>query len=112
VIFSGWGGPLMNTEFLALASHLQAVFYGAGAVRHLLSEAFWERNITITTANAANAIPVSEYTIAHILLGLKRAIIQASETKRQRAFLHERLGFPRFDGQQGKGFGLVVEFRG
>jgi hypothetical protein len=22
------------------------------------------------------------------------------------------MGFPRFDGQQGKGFGLVVEFRG
>jgi phosphoglycerate dehydrogenase-like enzyme len=91
VVFSGWGGPMMDAGFLALAPKLQAVFYAAGAVRHLLSEAFWERKIAITTANAANAIPVSEFTLAHILLGLKRALVQAAETKRQRSFVRQPL---------------------
>lgn len=33
-------------------------------MKHLLTEACWERGIRITTANAANAIPVAEYTLA------------------------------------------------
>ena len=86
ILLSGWGGPVLNQEFLDLAPKLQAVFYGAGAVRHLLTEAFWERHISITTANTINAIPVAEFSLAHILLGLKGALRQASETKKRRAF--------------------------
>ena len=72
VIFSGWGGPQMDTAFLDAAPALKAVFYGAGTVRHLVTDAFWARDIQITTAAAANAVPVAEYTLAQILLSLKQ----------------------------------------
>jgi len=91
ILLSGWGGPPLNQQFLEMAPGLRAVFYGAGSVGYILSEAFWERKIVITTANAMNAIPVAEYSLAHILLALKRTWQQASETKRQRAFLIPQL---------------------
>jgi phosphoglycerate dehydrogenase-like enzyme len=91
VVFTGWGGPAIDDEFLDKVSRLKGIFHGAGAIRHLLSPTFWDREIVITTANGANAIPVAEYTLAHILLGLKRAWSQAAETKKQRAFLQPPL---------------------
>ena len=68
-----------------MAPNLQAVFYGAGDIRYMLTEAFLERRIAVTTANGVNAIPVAEFSLGHILLGLKRAWSQASEMKRRRA---------------------------
>jgi phosphoglycerate dehydrogenase-like enzyme len=91
ILLSGWGGPTLSQEFLELAPNLKAVFYGAGAVRHMLTDAFSERQIVVTTANAMNAIPVAEFSLAHILLGLKRAWQQALVTKRHRAFVLPQL---------------------
>ena len=91
ILLSGWGGPLLNQQFLELAPNLKAIFYGAGAVGYMLTEAFSERQIVVTTANAENAIPVAEFSLAHILLGLKRAWQQALETKKRRAFVLPQL---------------------
>lgn len=86
VIFSGWGGPLMDEEFLSAAANLKAVFYGAGTIKYIVTEAFWERGIVITSAYAANAIPVSEYTVSQILFCLKRGWYFALATKRDRKY--------------------------
>lgn len=91
ILLSGWGGPKLDREFLELSPRLQAVFYGAGAVGHMLTEAFLERQIALTSANTVNAIPVAEFSLAHILLGLKRSWQQALETKRRRAFFLPQL---------------------
>jgi phosphoglycerate dehydrogenase-like enzyme len=71
VIFSGWGAPLMDEEFLQAAPNLRAVFYGAGSIRNFATDALWRRKIVVTSAYAANAVPVAEYTLATILLSLK-----------------------------------------
>jgi len=71
VIFSGWEAPLMDEAFLRAAPKLRAVFYGAGSIDYCVSEAFWDREIVITSASAANAQPVAEYTLGTILLSLK-----------------------------------------
>lgn len=71
VIFSGWGGPMMDESFLAAAPRLRVVFYGAGAVWPIVSEAFWARDILLTSAIHANSIPVAEYALSQILFGLK-----------------------------------------
>jgi phosphoglycerate dehydrogenase-like enzyme len=71
VIFSGWGAPTMNEAFLQAAPNLRAVFYGAGTIGYCTTEAFWEREIVITSAYAGNAQPVAEYTLAVTLLSLK-----------------------------------------
>ena len=71
VILSGWGGPHVDKQFLAAAPKLKAVFYGAGSIRGIVSEAFWDRGIIITCAVSANAIAVAEYILSQILFSLK-----------------------------------------
>src|SRR5699024_3596096 len=71
VIFSGWGGPKMDKAFLGAAPNLKAVFYAAGTIKNIATEDSWKRNVTITTAADANAVPVAEYTLSQILFTLK-----------------------------------------
>jgi phosphoglycerate dehydrogenase-like enzyme len=72
VIFSGWGAPVLDEVFLAAAPRLRAVFYGAGSIRKMMTEAAWDRRLTVTSAYAMNAIPVAEFTLAAILMSLKQ----------------------------------------
>ena len=72
IILSGWGAPVMDEAFLDAAPRLEAVFYGAGSVRGLVSDAFWDRGFVLSSAWAMNAVPVAEFTLAQILLALKR----------------------------------------
>lgn len=81
LIFSGWGAPVMDEKFLAAAPALRAVFYGAGSIRSWVTDAFWQRGIVVTSAYAANAVPVAEYTVATILLGLKHFWRHAASAK-------------------------------
>ena len=87
VILSGWGAPLMDEGFLAAAPKLKAVFYGAGSIRGIVTEAFWQRGILITSAWAANAEPVAEYTIAQVFMCLKRVWQYARDFRAARQFL-------------------------
>ena len=80
-IFSGWGGPIMDEDFLKAAPKLKVVFYGSGTIRPITTEAFWARNIVITSAYAANAVPVAEYTLSTILLSLKHFWSFAAQAK-------------------------------
>jgi phosphoglycerate dehydrogenase-like enzyme len=90
VIFSSWGAPLMDEEFLDTAKNLKAVFYAAGSVRYFTTPAFWSRGIRLTSAYAMNAVPVSEYTVAAALFGLKHVWHYARLTREQRAFMEDR----------------------
>jgi phosphoglycerate dehydrogenase-like enzyme len=89
VIFSGWGCPILTEDLLQHASSLKVVFYGAGSVKYFVTDAFWARNIQVTSAYAANAVPVVEYCLAHILLGLKTTWQQALLCREKHTF--ERL---------------------
>jgi phosphoglycerate dehydrogenase-like enzyme len=86
IIFSGWGAPVMDDSFLQAAPRLKAVFYAGGSVRYFVTDAFWQRKIRVTSALSLNAIPVSEYTVSVILLGLKRFWHYAHQTRVQRNF--------------------------
>lgn len=86
VIFSGWGMAKLDAAFLAAAPKLQAVFYGAGSVRGFTTDESWARGIQIVSAYAMNAVPVSEYTIATVLLSLKNFWRHAFEAKRRGKF--------------------------
>ncbi len=92
VIFSGWGAPVMDEAFLSATPKLRAVFYGAGSVRSFVTEAFWKREILLTTAATANAVPVSEYTLSAILFSLKHGWKYARQVREQKTFpLRERV---------------------
>lgn len=73
LIFAGWETCRLDKNFLNSAPELKAVFYGAGSVRDLVTPDFWKSGILLTTAYAANAVPVAEFTFAQIILSLKKA---------------------------------------
>jgi phosphoglycerate dehydrogenase-like enzyme len=90
VVFSGWGAPTMDDALLNALPALKAVFYAGGTVRYFATDALWSRRIRLTTAGAINAVPVSEYTVASVLLGLKRFWHYAQLTRAERSFRMER----------------------
>lgn len=71
VIFSGWGGPKLDKKFLDFSPNLKTIFYAAGTVKQIVTDESWRRNISITNAVNANAIPVAEFTLSQILFCLK-----------------------------------------
>ncbi|MBG9984880.1 hydroxyacid dehydrogenase [Aerococcaceae bacterium DSM 111022] len=71
VIFSGMGSIEYSKELMEASPNLEAIFYAAGSMRSILSQEVWDRGIVISTANAANAVPVAEFTLSQILFTLK-----------------------------------------
>lgn len=90
VIFTGWGAPVMDEEFLRAAPRLKVVFYAGGSVRYFATEALWRRGVRMTTAQAINAVPVAEYVLSAIQLGLKRFWHYARLTREIKTFPTER----------------------
>ena len=71
VIVGHWGCPTLTDEVMAAAPALQLFAYAAGTVKWQVTDAVWERDVRVTSAAAANAVPVAEYTVATILLANK-----------------------------------------
>ncbi len=70
-IFSTWGMPSFDEkEIQQVFPSLKAVFYAAGSVLGF-AEPFLRSGVAVFSAWAANAIPVSEYTLAQIILANK-----------------------------------------
>jgi phosphoglycerate dehydrogenase-like enzyme len=86
-IFSGWGMAPLDEAFLAAAPRLKAIFYGAGSIRYFATDEAWDRGITITSAWAANAVPVVEYTLSQIMFSLKRGWHHALTIKREQRWI-------------------------
>ncbi|MEU7525925.1 hydroxyacid dehydrogenase [Saccharothrix sp. NPDC042600] len=72
VLFTGWGCPPVDEQVLRDAPRLRAVVHAAGSVKHHVTDACWRRGIAVSSAAAANALPVAEYTLAAILMSNKR----------------------------------------
>jgi phosphoglycerate dehydrogenase-like enzyme len=81
VLFTSWGAPRLDAALLQRMPRLQAVFHGAGSIRPLTSDAFWNRGIIVASAYAQNAIPVSEFALAVILLSTKQVWRHLAEAR-------------------------------
>lgn len=84
LLVTGWGCPPLDAAALASAPRLRAVVHTAGSVRGHITDACWERGIEVSSAAAANALPVAEYTVAMILLSGKRALERAQAYRSER----------------------------
>ncbi|MHA6763517.1 hydroxyacid dehydrogenase [Streptacidiphilus sp. PAMC 29251] len=94
VLVSGWGCPPLDERALQAAPRLRAVIHTAGSVKGHVTEACWQRGIQVTSAAAANAVPVAEYTLAAILFANKRVLPARDSYRRIRdgaADWHARL---------------------
>jgi phosphoglycerate dehydrogenase-like enzyme len=103
LILSGWGAPKMDQVFLDAAPNLKAVLYGAGSIKGFVTDEFWKRGIKVTSAYAANAVPVCEYTVAQIVLCTKRVWAYAAIVRTEKRFKHD---LP-ITGMYGSTVGLV-----
>ncbi|MFI9566248.1 hydroxyacid dehydrogenase [Streptomyces rishiriensis] len=85
VLITGWGCPRLEAGIAASAPRLRAVLHAAGSVRSLVSEALWERGVTVSSAVTGNAVPVAEYTLAMILLAGKDVFAHRERFRRTHA---------------------------
>jgi phosphoglycerate dehydrogenase-like enzyme len=85
LLVTGWGCPPLDEAVLAAAPRLRAVVHTAGSVRGHVTDACWERGIEVSSAAAANALPVAEYTLAMILLSGKEVLERAHAYRAARA---------------------------
>lgn len=69
ILLAAWGTPSLTRERLSRAPNLKMVAYAASSVRSVAPPDFWEAsNMLVTTAAAAMAVPVAQFTYATIIL--------------------------------------------
>ncbi|MFB4277120.1 hydroxyacid dehydrogenase [Nonomuraea sp. MTCD27] len=96
VLYTSWYCPPVTEEVLARAPRLRAIVHAAGSVKHHVTEACWRRGLLVSSAAAANAEPVAEYTLAAILFTNKRVPDIARLYRERRAPLDLDGLFPGF----------------
>ncbi|MCC5790851.1 MAG: hydroxyacid dehydrogenase [Opitutales bacterium] len=74
ILLSTWGAPRFDESFLSLTPKLKGIFYAAGSIRNLVTDAFWEKKIPIVSAYYANGLSVAHFTQACIIFGLKNTL--------------------------------------
>ncbi|MFI2376303.1 hydroxyacid dehydrogenase [Streptomyces sp. NPDC018964] len=84
LLVTGWGCPPLDADVLRAAPRLRAVVHTAGSVRGHVTDACWDRGVEVSSAAAANAVPVAEYTLAMILLTGKQVLESARDYRASR----------------------------
>ncbi len=106
VLITGWGSPRIDASTLAAAPHLQAVLHAAGSVKAYVSEDLLGTGVRVSSAAAANAIPVAEYTVAMIVLANKAVLPIAAQYRAARTEFDAEAAHPTL-GNYGKRVGIV-----
>jgi phosphoglycerate dehydrogenase-like enzyme len=79
VLITGWGCPPIDAAALAAAPRLRAVVHAAGSVKGHVGPEVFDRGVSVSSAAAANAVPVAEYTVAMLVLAAKWAPARARD---------------------------------
>ncbi len=103
VLLGHWGCPTLTADVLSVAPNLRLFAYAAGTVKWQVTDAVWERGVRVTSAAAANAVPVAEYTVAMIVLANKGVLLWRERTRDPSL----RLPFPNPLGNVAKRIGIV-----
>lgn len=106
VLVTGWGCPPLDAAALDAAPRLRAIVHTAGSVRDHITPECWERGIGVSSAAAANALPVAEYTVAMVLLTGKRVLERARELRANRRHTNP-LSTSRDVGNFGRTVGIL-----
>ena len=71
IVFSNWGMPELSYEQVSeYLPNVKALFYAGGDVR-VFASPFYQIGTRVFCTGQTNAVPASEYTLAHILLATK-----------------------------------------
>ena len=94
ILLTGWGAPRIDASVLDRAPRLRAIVHAAGTVKMHVDPECWRRGVVVTSAAAANAVPVAEYTLAMILLANKRVFRLRERYRELRRGRHWAREFP------------------
>jgi phosphoglycerate dehydrogenase-like enzyme len=68
ILVGGWGCNLLDVDLLARMPKLRLLAYAAGSVKSTVTPATWKQGVAVSSAAAANAVPVAEFTFAAIVM--------------------------------------------
>lgn len=94
VLLTGWGCPRVDDAVLARAPRLRAVMHAAGSVKGHLDPVCWERGILVSSAVAANALPVAEFALAAVLFAGKGVLALTDDYRTRRDWVHLQRDWP------------------
>lgn len=106
VLVTGWGAPRLDAALLEAAPRLETVLHAAGTVKPYLSPELLEHGVRVSSAAAANAVPVAEYTVAMIVLAGKRVLPIARRYRELQDDFDVETTFPGM-GNYGQRIGIV-----
>ncbi|MEU6175232.1 hydroxyacid dehydrogenase [Streptantibioticus parmotrematis] len=101
-----WGCPPLTAEALERMPRLRTVVHAAGSVKGHVTDACWERGLTVCCVASANAVAVAEFTLAAILFSGKRVIATAAAYREHRAAPDTLRAFAGL-GNHGRTVGVV-----
>lgn len=106
VLVTGWGAPRIDASVLDQAPRLEAVLHAAGTVKPYLDPVVLERGVRVSSAAAANAVPVAEYAVAMIVLAGKQVLPIARRYGRVQDEFDIEAAFPGL-GNFGQRVGII-----
>jgi phosphoglycerate dehydrogenase-like enzyme len=68
IVVGGWGCNALDDVLLARMPALRLLAYAAGTVKTTVTPATWRHGVAVSSAAAANAVPVAEFTFAAIVM--------------------------------------------
>jgi phosphoglycerate dehydrogenase-like enzyme len=68
IVLGSWGCNLLDDALLARMPKLRLLAYAAGTVKFTVTPATWEHGVVVSSAAAANAVPVAEFTFAAVVM--------------------------------------------
>lgn len=82
MIVTGWGSPILDEEVMNHAHKLKMVAHTGGSVRPYVSDAVYEKGITVISGNEVFAQSVAESVIAYSLASLRDIPRYAGDLKK------------------------------
>ncbi|CAH0148671.1 D-3-phosphoglycerate dehydrogenase [Microbacterium sp. Bi98] len=105
LLITGWGVPELGHEVLDMLTSLRAIVHWGGGVG-FIDPRFSARGVRVSSARAANAVPVAEFTMAMITLAAKDALWASRRYTAEQRFIDREAEMPR-TGLYGTTVGVV-----
>jgi phosphoglycerate dehydrogenase-like enzyme len=71
-VFTSWGPPTFDEELMDAAADLRIIGHAAGSIKRFIPPLVFERGVVVTHAANMIAESVAEWTLAMMLMGLRR----------------------------------------
>jgi phosphoglycerate dehydrogenase-like enzyme len=106
ILISSWGCPPIDDDVIAALPRLRLVAHAAGTVKTLVTDATFAADVTVTSAAAANAVPVAEFAFAAVIMVSKQVFAIRDRHRSQRGGGSTTGGLGEL-GNRGRRIGLV-----